>query len=1356
MRIITIRMLSAIVAIVSSTFAQGQATIPKELEGWQAWVQDGQEFRRCPFLAGTDGSSENNRICAWPGRLNLEFNQSGGRFTQTWVSNTEGWLPLPGSLEYWPGAVTVNGVAAAVVARNDSPQIRVPEGTSVIMGSFAWSERPESLPIPPQTGLVSLTLDGHKVEQTDRPDGAVWLGKRREAKVARQLEIQVYRLLRDGIPETLDTEISLQAAGDSREETLSAVLPPGFEPMSLESALPAQIGADHRLRVQVRAGSWTVKIMARAAADLGKVTIPTGEGVWPKQEIWSYAADDHLRVAALEGGDGIDPTQANVPGEWRQYPSYRLASGGVVQLNERSRGMSPQEVNHLSLQRELYLDFTRHGFTAIDRISGQMRNGWRLDLRPPYRLMSATAGADNLLVTETHDAARTGVELRNPTLTLQTVARIDVPGGGMPASGWNERFDHVEGVLNLPPGHRLFAAFGADSAPESWVERWGLLDLFLLSFTAVIALRLFGWLPAAVVFVMVILVHQEEPRLVWVILCVLLATIAMRAAPMGRMRLLANGVRVLSLAALLLVSVPFAVTQLRFALYPQLADPGGFVLDERLRAPRAAALEVNAPPAHYGVPPPSPRLEEIIVTGARKQGEPSSSMQMPQQRYAPGTLVQAGPGVPHWRYGAYAFSWSGPVDAAQSVHFVILPPWLVGIWRVLGVALLAVLFVYLTRANLDLKAALQRLFSMRAVASSVILVLALTMLCTPSRAGSTPDSRVLDELKARLTRPPKCLPNCAEIMAARIVLSPASVEATLEIAALSTVAVALPSAGQRFDPDAITLDGIAVPGVYRDDEQQMWISVKPGAHTVKLSGRLPPADSIQLQFPQVPRSITVGGEGWDVSGVNAGRLLGNTIELLRRRSVGHESETPQATSQFAPYVQITRAFAFDLDWSVQTTVTRLAPEKSGFTLQVPLLPGESVLTSGIETNNGTKVAVAFDSGADEFNWSSGLAHSDSLTLTAASDKPWSERWKFHVSPMWQVVFAGVPAVMPENLRSEDWTYEYYPRAGETLTLTITRPAAVKGTTLAIDNVEVGYDVGKRSTNATLQFSYRSTRGDRRSVKMPPAARVTSVSVDGQTVPVRAEGGELPLAITPGAHHVQIDWQLDGGSSLLTRLPRVDLPAASSNVGVVVRMPGDRWVLHAGGSGIGPAILYWGELIVFFLVAVALGRSRRTPLSSREWLILGLGLSTFSWSVLLLFAVWMFAMHRRETTAVEQWSRWRFNFLQVLLVILSLMAVVSLIAAIPYGLLANPDMRVTGSGQQADNLSWFSDQAAGELPSPWVLSLSLWWYKAAMLLWALWLAFALVRWLPIAWHALGAGGFWRDRRQAATPAPPVTG
>jgi hypothetical protein len=96
-----------------------------------------------------------------------------------------------------------------------------------------------------------------------------------------------------------------------------------------------------------------------------------------------------------------------------------------------------------------------------------------------------------------------------------------------------------------------------------------------------------------------------------------------------------------------------------------------------------------------------------------------------------------------------------------------------------------------------------------------------------------------------------------------------------------------------------------------------------------------------------------------------------------------------------------------------------------------------------------------------------------------------------------------------------------------------------------------------------------------------------------------------------------------------------------------------------------------------------------------------------------------------------------------LILLSLAAVVSLVAAIPFGLLGNPDMRIVGAGQGPHELSWFNDQAAGSLPPAWVLSVSGWWYKTAMLMWALWLAFALARWLKIAWHALVQGGIWRN-------------
>jgi hypothetical protein len=145
-------------------------------------------------------------------------------------------------------------------------------------------------------------------------------------------------------------------------------------------------------------------------------------------------------------------------------------------------------------------------------------------------------------------------------------------------------------------------------------------------------------------------------------------------------------------------------------------------------------------------------------------------------------------------------------------------------------------------------------------------------------------------------------------------------------------------------------------------------------------------------------------------------------------------------------------------------------------------------------------------------------------------------------------------------------------------------------------------------------------------------------------------------------------------------------------------------------------------------------------------------------VLLLFTVWIFAMRWRETFPVQELGRRGFQWVQITLVVLSVAAVVSLVAAIPYGLLANPDMRISGAGQSVYELHWFEDEAAAVLPAPWVLSLSLWWYKAAMLMWALWLAFALARWLPAAWRALGVGGYWRKTKSTSTsePAAPAHG
>ena len=94
-------------------------------------------------------------------------------------------------------------------------------------------------------------------------------------------------------------------------------------------------------------------------------------------------------------------------------------------------------------------------------------------------------------------AGRTGVEVRTPDLDVTTLSRLE-PDGALPATGWDARFESVDATLHLPPGHRLLAAWGVDDAPDAWLDRWQLLDLFLLMLVTAAAYRLLGWRGAAV------------------------------------------------------------------------------------------------------------------------------------------------------------------------------------------------------------------------------------------------------------------------------------------------------------------------------------------------------------------------------------------------------------------------------------------------------------------------------------------------------------------------------------------------------------------------------------------------------------------------------------------------------------------------------------------------------------------------------------------------------------------------------------------------------------------------------------------------------------------------------------------
>lgn len=285
-------------------------------------------------------------------------------------------------------------------------------------------------------------------------------------------------------------------------------------------------------------------------------------------------------------------------------------------------------------------------------------------------------------------------------------------------------------------------------------------------------------------------------------------------------------------------------------------------------------------------------------------------------------------------------------------------------------------------------------------------------------------------------------------------------------------------------------------------------------------------------------------------------------------------------------------------------------------------------------------------------------------------------------------------------------------------------------------------VGKRAIDERLTIAYRSTRGGRHTIALPENARVNEVTVDDEAVQLRPDKGRLSLNLLPGEHSVEVAWSVRADVGAVTRPSTVDLASPASNVRTTLTLPYDRWVLLTAGEGVGPVVLYWGELIIFLATAWLLGRWAFSPLRTYEWVLLGIGLSTFSWWVFVLVAAWLFIMRWREGWN-PQMPAWRFNTLQVLLAVLTVVAVTTLIfSGIRGSLLGMPDMSVGGPGSGSNTFSWFVDQIEGALPRPLVFSVPMWVYRALMFAWALWIVLALLRWLRWAWAAWKANGFWR--------------
>jgi len=1380
------RIVFMLALLLSSTVGAQPISVPAPLEPWRGWALDGQEFRDCALMAGKPGASAQDFTCAWPGALQIQADADGAQFSMNWQVLAETWVSLPGDSEYWPQDVRVDGQSLPVREHDGVPQLRLTPGKHLISGNIGWTQRPQSLPVPASIGLVRLQVDGQTITPVQHEDGELVLGRgASEAPEADALELRVYRQLRDDVPMTLETVIRIGASGQAREEVIGPVLPPGFVPIAIEvdAGWPARIEADGRLRIQVQPDSTEIHIRARALKPLastvtGKVAMP-----WPAQEIWSYASTPGQRVTSASGPPQIDPVQAQVPDGWRGLPTFAMTPGLPLQIEVRSRGMGSNESNRLQLDRKVWLDFSGEGWTFRDGINGHMRQGWRLDAQAPYRLEDARdLGADQALLVTLGEQKTTGVEWRTPQVNMSAGLRVQPAAHVLPVSGWQQTFDAVNTTLHLPHGYRLIAAPGADVDDGSWVSRWTLLDIFLVAIVGLFAWRALGWGGAALTLGYLLVAYHERGAPLYSLAVVLALGLLLRALPEGRLHQAGHWARKIALLALTVLIVPFAAAQLRLALYPQLegniVQPGypeepPVVYDDsspvdvqRAQAGMAdkdqyaeAAAEATDAAAAAGEetvtfttppppPPPAPPapvqapkstlglLGSVEVVGSRIKRADL------MERYSQTTVVQAGRGQPQWRGGrSYQLSWSGPVTAEQSVRLLISPPWLTRSLRVLAVLALAWLLLRLSGMPLP------RLPLRKAPALASLMLLSLFAAAHPREASAQalPNNELLQELRNRLVRAPDCAPDCATIADARIDARDGRLLVTLDVHAQRAVGVPVPMDTKSLALDSVQVDGVSLSGLARNGDT-FSLPLARGVHRLQLAYRIS-GDRVALAFPMPPHAIGFSGEGWQASGITDARLLTETLSLNRLRQQGGERSSAGPAQEFPPYVRVERTLTLGLDWSVHTRVIRVAPEAGGFSVKLPVIAGEKVITPGLLARKG-ELEIPMPDGADNAEWNATLDKSETLSLAAPDLADHAEVWRIQVSPLWRAQFAGVPESVPaQGVADDDWhEFVFHPLPGETLKIKITRPAAIAGSTQAIDSVQLQAAVGHRASEYTLGLNLRASQGGERVIGLPEQTELLAVLRNGESLNLRLESGKLSLPVQPGDQHYEIRFRDAESAGIHNRTPAVALGLPAANINLGLSLPENRWVLLTHGPQSGPAVLYWGELLVLLLVAYGLSKLGWTPLKFRDWLLLGIGFSTFSWLALLVVVAWLFALAWRERHGAALTGKFRFDGLQIVLVGLSLAAAIALITAIPYGLLGTANMHIVNpNGGGGSVLAWFADQSSDALPQAGAISLPMWLYRAAMLAWALWLANAVLGWLRWGLRAWITGGYWRRLR-----------
>jgi hypothetical protein len=1050
-------------------------------------------------------------------------------------------------------------------------------------------------------------------------------------------------------------------------------------------------------------------------------------------------------MAEIVGTPSIDVSQTTFPDKWRELPVYRWDTSGSFRLEERMRGMGDQKPAGLTIARELWLDEAGQGLTFRDSITGEMQRIWRLDASAGQDLGSVRSGGDGQLITRNPQSGASGVEIRTRGINLEATGRMG-RGIEIPASGWQADADSLQVTLNLPPGWRLFALFGADWVRGDWLTAWTLLDLFLLLIFTLAVFRLWGFFAALLAFAAFLLSYREPnaPGIIWLILLIPIALL--RVVPDGWGRRLLTVTKWVTIYAFLLILVPFIVRQVQQALYPQLevvSSRGRFVQSVGTVQARAQTSEQQA--IQSDVPLPAAQENEWAKRESYELFSKGKTSSKDNLLYDSKARIQTGPGVPEWKWRTVTFGWNGPVLASQLVRPILISQSLERLLtavRVLMLLLLAAVLLDARRLGAPIFRAGRK--------ATVLVIFGFWLAGTQSSPAQFPDQTLLDALRERLMEPSDAFPTAADIPSVTLSLNDRKITIDAEIHAATTTAVPLPGKLPNWAPVSVTVNDKPEAALRREDGY-LWIVLPEGVHRVKLEGMLTNVTEWEWTFLLKPHQVRIDAPSWTFTGVRPDGSPEQQVFLIWKEKVG-AGEASYDRQDLQTIAIVDRSLELGLVWQGRSTVKRLSPLGKAIALRVPLLPGENVISSNAAVRDG-HIEVRIGAQEESFSWESGMAPANNITIATRADDAWVEQWHLVASPVWNVAISGLLPTY-ESGRPE-LIPVWHPWPGESVSLAISRPEAIAGATVTVNRVLHEVALGKRQRSSKLDLSLRCSIGEDFLIDLPADAAITSLTQGGKAIPVRRDGSRVVIPLRPGEQAVALNWKTNAPLLVKTHSESVKLPVDIANTSTVMKVPVDRWLLWADGPVRGPAVRFWVVLVCSLIAAIVLGRVGLSPLRTIEWMLLMIGLTQVPLLAALIVVVWLFLLAWRGQDSFPKFGAVSHNLIQVMLIGVTAVALGVLITVVGEGLLGDPEMFITGNGSKQNALHWYQARGDVFLPIVECVSISIWWYRFFMLAWALWLAAALIRWLRSGWKSFSRGGLFKSGGESTATPPPLS-